>query len=130
MNTSPQRSLERCSKEKWLVGAEDCYRNKQEAERNRPGGDHVRARTHSLCCGKPRTPARVTRQRRRSLDEHQTLARTDFAHATAHSGSHILAGGCGSAPLSIPAALDPLAHILDIGPPSTGLRSSWHRRRC
>jgi hypothetical protein len=29
--------------------------------------------------------------------------------------------------LTVPATLDPFAHILDIGPPSAGLGSSWHR---
>jgi hypothetical protein len=112
------------------VRAEDRYRNKQEAKRDRPGGDHVRPWTYPLRCGKPWTPARVARRRRRSLDEHQALARSDFAHATTHRGSRAPAGGGGRTPLSIPAALDPLAHILDVGPPNTGLGSSWHRRRC
>jgi hypothetical protein len=26
--------------------------------------------------------------------------------------------------------LDPLAYVLDIGPPGTGLGCSWHRPRC
>jgi hypothetical protein len=50
-----------------------------------------------------------------------------------HSGS---ANGVGAAAtldhgaaLTVSAALDALAHVLDIGPPSTGLGSSWHRRR-
>jgi hypothetical protein len=112
------------------VGAENRYRNKQKAERDRPGGDHVWARTHSLRRGKPWTPARVAWRRRRSLDEHQALARADFAHAAARRGTRAPTSGGGRAPLSISAALDPLAHILDVGPPSTGLGSSWHRRRC
>jgi hypothetical protein len=114
------------------VGAEDCYDNEQEAERDRPGGDHVGPWAHTLCRGKPWTPAQVAWRRRRrcSLDEHQALARADFAYAAAHRGSRAPAGDSGRTPLSIPTALDPLAHILDVGPPSTGLGSSWHRRRC
>jgi hypothetical protein len=112
------------------VGAENRYRNKQKAKRDRPGSDHVGPWTHTLRRGKPWTPARVARRRCRSLDEHQALAWADFAHAATHRGSCAPAGGGGRAPLSIPAALDPLAHILDVGPPSMGLGSSWHRRRC
>jgi hypothetical protein len=112
------------------VGAENRYRNKQKAERDRPRGDQVWARTHSLRRGKPWTPARVARLRRRSLDEHQALTRTNFAHAATHRWSRIPTRDGGRPPFSIPAALDPLAHILDVGPPNTGLGSSWHRRRC
>jgi hypothetical protein len=112
------------------VGAEDRYRNQEEAERDRPGGDHVGPWTNPLHHGKPWTPSRVARRRRRPLDEHQTPTGTDFALAATHRGSRAPAGGGSRTPLSIPTALDPLAHILDFGPPSTGLGSSWHRRRC
>jgi hypothetical protein len=122
--------LKDVSKKKWLVGAEDRYRDQKEPERDRPGGDHVGAWTHPLRRAKPWTPARVARRRRCSLDEHQALTRTDFAHATTYRGSRAPARDGDRTPLAIPAALDPLAHILDVGPPSTGLRSSWHRRRC
>jgi hypothetical protein len=54
----------------------------------------------------------------------------DFAHAAAHHWSHTSTGSTGRTPFTIPTALDPLAHILDVGPPSTGLGSSWHRQRC
>jgi hypothetical protein len=112
------------------VGAQDRDGHKQESERDRPSRDHVGPWTHTLRRGKPWTSTRVAWRRRRSLDEHQALARADFAHAAAHRGRRAPAGGGSRALLSISAALDPLAHILDIGPPSTGLRSSWHRRRC
>jgi hypothetical protein len=111
------------------VSAEDRHRNKQKAERNRPSSDHVGPWTDPLRDGKPWTPARVARLWRRSLNQHQTPAGTDFTLAATHHGSRAPADGGGRAPLSIPAALDPLAHILDFGPPSTGLGSSWHRRR-
>jgi hypothetical protein len=112
------------------VGAEQSYRDQQKAERGGPGGDPVGARANPLRHGKPWTPVRVARRRRRPLDEHQAMAGANFAHATAHRGASTPAGSDRRAPLNIPTALDPLAHILDFGPPSTGLGSSWHRRRC
>jgi hypothetical protein len=126
----PPLAFGRLAKEGLLVRAQDGYNYKQEAERNRPSRDHVGPWAHTLRSSWPRAPTRVARRWRCPLDKHQTLARSDFPYSAAPHWPRAPAGCDGRAPLSIPAALDPLAHILDVGPPSTGLGSSWHWQRC
>jgi hypothetical protein len=110
-----------------LVGAQHCYGNQQEAEYNRPGGDSVRPWTHSLRNWKSRASTRVARRGSESLDEHQALTGPDFPHAATHRGNGFSPGVGRHSPLVSSAAFDPFAHILYVGPPNTGLGSSWHR---
>jgi hypothetical protein len=118
------------SRETYLVGAQDRHEHEREAEHDRPGGDPVRARTNSLGSPQSRTMARVTSRRHGSLDEHQPLSGADLAYSAMDGvkRTHPIAAA-GAALIDTP-ALDPLVHVLEIGPPGTGFGSSWHRRRC
>jgi hypothetical protein len=114
------------------VGAENGHDNEQKAERGSPRGDPIRAWAHALDRTRTRTPARDACGGRGALDQHQTPSGSDFAH-TATRGGDGRCAGVGGSPNRSPilagtATLDPLAHILDVGPPGAGLGSSWHQR--
>jgi hypothetical protein len=111
------------------VRAKYGNRYEQEAKRDRPGGNPVGPRADPVGDTRTRTPAPSTRGRSGALDEPQALSWTNFAHAATHWGNGGRLPTDRLAALTGAATFDPFAHILDIGPPDTGLGSSWHRTR-
>jgi hypothetical protein len=62
------------------MGTQDGDDDQQDPERDRPRGDHVGARTHTLNCARARALAPyLAHLWSRRLDEHQPLSRPDFA---------------------------------------------------
>jgi hypothetical protein len=86
-----------------------------------------------LSRARARTHARFARAWGGGLYKHQPPARPDFTHPTAYRWNccRAVAGGDAAldhTALASAATLDPLAHVLNVGPPRAGLDCSWHRR--
>jgi hypothetical protein len=111
------------------VGAQYGCQNEQKAQQDSPGCNPVGVRTETARGAGAPAPARLRLARRNgvALDEHQAPPWLYLAHA-AMGGQHCSPDIRGPSVLTGAATLDPLAHILDVGPPGAGLGSSWHRR--
>ena len=106
--------------------AEHRYYHQEEAHTDGPGGESVGVRTDSVRHAGAGASARVALAGCGRLDEHQTPSRTDLPNSAPYRRSIRLPDLPAGPILAIAATLDPLAHILDISPPSAGLGCSWH----
>lgn len=112
------------------VGAQYCRQHQQEAEQHRPRSDPVRMRAQTARRTRTCSSSHLGFAGRGgvALNQNQALPWPDFAHAaTIHRSRRHARIGRDPA-LTGAAHFDPLAHILDVGPPRAGLGSSWHRR--
>jgi hypothetical protein len=113
------------------VDAQHRHEHKQEAEGDSPRSDPVRAWADALdrTAAWAWAPDLFARRRQAIVHQHQLLAGPHFAHSAAHRRDPYGAlhpAPARTAALTLAATLDPLTHILDLGPPRTGLDSSWH----
>jgi len=112
------------------VGAENGGQHQQQPERNGPCRHTIRARPYDLYDAPARAPTDSARQRSRGgsvANDHEAPAGAYLAYTSQRrNGGWALV--VTPPTLTLAATFDPLAHILDVGPPLAGLGCSWHRR--
>jgi hypothetical protein len=112
------------------VRAQHGRQHEQKAEQDGPSGDPVRARAQIARRAGACAPAglRLAGCRCVALDQHQAPAGPDFAHTATSRRNRRQTRARRDPALTCAPIFDPLAYILDVGPPRAGLGSSWHRR--
>ncbi|MGH2912638.1 MAG: hypothetical protein ACRDJ3_09215 [Solirubrobacteraceae bacterium] len=104
--------------------AENRSEYEQEPERHRPRGDAIGARPRNVREAPAWAPAGIPRKGNRIgsiANNHKTPSRPYLAHTPPSGGNRGRVDTAACPSLTLAAAFYPLAHILDVGPPLSGL---------